>query len=84
METGILGKKLGMTRIFTEDGRWIVVTLVEVGPCAIVQRKTREIDGYEAVQLGFGGVKESGHGAEGGIEGLEAYLTTKFITQLNT
>ncbi len=59
METGILGRKLGMTRIFTEDGRWIVVTLVEAGPCKVVQRKTHDPDGYEAVQLGFGDVKES-------------------------
>jgi len=58
MRTGLLGKKLGMTRIFTEDGRWIPVTLLEVGPCAVVQRKTRETDGYEAVQLGFGDVPE--------------------------
>jgi large subunit ribosomal protein L3 len=59
MRTGLLGKKLGMTRIFTEDGRWIPVTLLEVGPCAVVQRKTRETDGYEAVQLGFGDMPES-------------------------
>ena len=59
MEIGFLGRKLGMTRIFTEDGRWIVVTLVEAGPCKVVQRKTRETDGYEAIQLGFGDVKES-------------------------
>lgn len=54
MQTGILGKKLGMTRVFTEDGRWIDVTLVEAGPCTVVQRKTTAKDGYEAVQLGFG------------------------------
>ena len=54
MQTAILGKKLGMTRVFTEDGRWIDVTLVEAGPCTVVQRKTSEKDGYEAVQLGYG------------------------------
>lgn len=54
MQTGILGKKLGMTRVFTEDGRWIDVTLVEAGPCTVVQRKTTAKDGYDAVQLGFG------------------------------
>lgn len=53
MVTGILGKKLGMTRIFTQDGRWIEVTLVQAGPCVVVQRKTEKTDGYEAVQLGF-------------------------------
>ncbi len=54
MQTAILGKKLGMTRIFTEDGRWIDVTLVEAGPCTIVQRKTAAKDGYDAVQVGYG------------------------------
>jgi large subunit ribosomal protein L3 len=57
MVEGILGKKLGMTRIFTEDGRSIPVTLVQVGPCTVVQRKTEDLDGYEAVQLGFEDVK---------------------------
>ncbi|MCX8063828.1 MAG: 50S ribosomal protein L3 [Candidatus Hydrogenedentes bacterium] len=57
MATGILGKKIGMTRIFTEDGRWIDVTLVQAGPCIVVQRKKKESDGYEAVQLGFEEIK---------------------------
>ena len=51
--TGILGKKLGMTQVFTEDGRLIPVTVVEAGPCCVVQVKTSEKDGYEAVKLGF-------------------------------
>jgi len=59
MVTGLLGRKLGMTRIFTEDGRSIPVTLLEVGPCPVVQRKTCENDRYEAVQLGFGEVRET-------------------------
>jgi large subunit ribosomal protein L3 len=54
MVTGLLGKKLGMARIFTEEGRQIAVTLLEAGPCAVVQRKMQETDGYDAVQLGFG------------------------------
>ena len=58
MLNGLLGKKLGMTRIFTEDGRWIDVTLLEAGPCTVVQRKTQGKEGYDAVQLGFGDVKE--------------------------
>lgn len=57
MTTGILGRKVGMTRIFTDDGRWVEVTLVQAGPCIVVQRKTREKDGYEAVQLGFEEIK---------------------------
>lgn len=59
MQTGLIGKKLGMTRVFTEDGRWIDVTAVEAGPCTVVQRKTKEIDGYDAVQVGFGDIDEN-------------------------
>ncbi|MEW6118191.1 MAG: 50S ribosomal protein L3 [Nitrospirota bacterium] len=51
--TGILGKKLGMTQVFTEDGRLVPVTVVEAGPCPVVQVKTPEKDGYEAVKVGF-------------------------------
>jgi large subunit ribosomal protein L3 len=54
MLNGLLGKKLGMTRIFTEDGRWIEVTLLEAGPCMVVQRKTQAQEGYDAVQIGYG------------------------------
>lgn len=50
---GILGKKLGMTQIFTDDGTSIPVTVIEAGPCLVVQRKTVERDGYDAVQLGL-------------------------------
>jgi large subunit ribosomal protein L3 len=50
---GILGRKLGMTQIFAEDGTAVPVTLVKAGPCVVVQRKTVSTDGYEAVQLGF-------------------------------
>jgi len=58
MSKGILGKKIGMTQIFDEQGRSIPVTVVEAGPCVVVQRKTVETDGYEAVQLGFEPVPE--------------------------
>ncbi|MBF0560341.1 MAG: 50S ribosomal protein L3 [Nitrospirae bacterium] len=51
--TGILGKKLGMTQVFTEDGKLIPVTVIEAGPCCVVQVKTPEKDGYEAVKVGF-------------------------------
>jgi len=50
---GMLGRKLGMTQIFTEDGTAIPVTVIKAGPCLVVQRKTTERDGYEAVQLGL-------------------------------
>ena len=59
MVTGLLGKKLGMTRVFTDDGRWVPVTLLELGPCTVVQRKTVEADGYAAAQLGIGEKRES-------------------------
>lgn len=59
MVTGLLAKKLGMTRIFTEDGRMVPVTVLEVGPCTVVQLKTAETDGYDAVQLGLGEQKEA-------------------------
>lgn len=57
MAKGILGKKIGMTQIFEADGRLIPVTVVEAGPCVVVQNKTEETDGYNAVQLGFGEIK---------------------------
>ena len=53
MNKAIVGKKIGMTQIFTDDGRLVPVTVVEAGPCKVVQKKTTESDGYEAVQVGF-------------------------------
>ena len=53
MKKAIVGKKIGMTQIFTDDGRLVPVTVVEAGPCKVVQKKTVESDGYEAVQVGF-------------------------------
>ena len=58
MKKGIIGKKLGMTQIFDEIGNVIPVTLIEAGPCVVVQKKTVENDGYDAVQLGFTDVTE--------------------------
>ena len=55
---GILGKKVGMTQIFDEKGEIIPVTVIEAGPCYVTQIKTEDKDGYQALQLGFGGVKE--------------------------
>ena len=54
----ILGTKVGMTQIFAEDGLVIPVTVVKAGPCVVVQKKTVETDGYDAVQIGFGEIKE--------------------------
>lgn len=57
MKKGILGKKIGMTQIFDENGKMIPVTVIEAGPCNVVQKKTVESDGYNALQIGFGDVK---------------------------
>ena len=73
--SGLIGKKLGMTQIFTEDGRAVGVTVLEVGPCPVVQVRTPELDGYSAVQLGFGRRREkrvrkpeAGHAARAGLD----------------
>ncbi len=72
---GLIGKKIGMTRIFDEGGAVIPVTVVEAGPCPVLQIKSAETDGYAAVQLGFGAQKdkraskaEKGHAAKAGVE----------------
>lgn len=57
MEKGIMGKKIGMTQIFDERGNVVPVTVVEAGPCVICQKKSVETDGYNAVQMGYGGIK---------------------------
>jgi len=57
MINGLLGKKIGMSQVFAADGQRIPVTVLEAGPCTILQKKTAEADGYEAVQLGFGAKK---------------------------
>ena len=83
MAKGILGKKIGMTQIFEADGRMIPVTVVEAGPCLVVQNKTEETDVYNAVQLGFGELKEKhtnkpmkGHFDKAGI------TPVKFVREL--
>ena len=58
MQKAIIGKKIGMTQIFDATGKVIPVTVIEAGPCPVVQKKTVEVDGYEAVQVGFGEKKE--------------------------
>ncbi len=55
----ILGRKVGMTSVFTDDGRYVPVTVIEAGPCTVVERKTKEKHGYEAVALAFGEIKKS-------------------------
>ena len=58
MKSAIIGKKIGMTQIFDETGKVVPVTVVLAGPCVVTQKKTAETDGYDAVQVGFGEVKE--------------------------
>ncbi|WP_166245988.1 50S ribosomal protein L3 [Paenibacillus turpanensis] len=58
MTKGILGKKIGMTQVFTEDGNVVPVTVIEAGPCVVLQKKDADNDGYEAVQIGFDDQKE--------------------------
>lgn len=83
MAKGILGKKLGMTQIFTEEGKVVPVTVIEAGPTVVMQNKTVETDGYNAVQLGFGTVKDKkvtkpqkGHFAKAGVKPV------KFIREM--
>jgi large subunit ribosomal protein L3 len=57
MNKGIIGKKLGMTQIFTEDGTLIPVTVVQAGPCIVTQKRLQDVDGYSAVQVGFESVE---------------------------
>lgn len=59
MQKGIIGKKIGMTQLFDDNGMVVPVTVIEAGPCVVVQKKTVDSDGYRAVQLGFGEVKLS-------------------------
>ncbi len=79
MKKAIIGKKLGMTQIFLPDGRLVPVTVIQAGPCTVVQKKTNEKDGYEAVQFGFETVSENrvdalvnkptkGHFAKAGVK----------------
>jgi large subunit ribosomal protein L3 len=78
---GLIGKKVGMTQIFDDEGRVVPVTVVEAGPCPVVQVKTTETDGYSAVQLGFGAQKdiraskaEKGHAGKAGVEAAPRLL----------
>jgi large subunit ribosomal protein L3 len=73
--SGLIGRKLGMTQIFTDTGAAVGVTVIEAGPCPVLQVKTAESDGYAAVQLGFGAVKERkaakaavGHAKKAGLD----------------
>ncbi|NLY30170.1 MAG: 50S ribosomal protein L3 [Firmicutes bacterium] len=77
MPKGILGRKIGMTQVFTEDGRLVPVTVIEATPNTVVQVKTKETDGYDAIQVGFGEKRETlinkpekGHLAKAGVKSV--------------
>ena len=78
---GLIGKKIGMTRIFSEEGLQVPVTVIEAGPCPVVQVRSENQDGYQAIQLGFGSKKvkqaskaEIGHSATAGLEAVPGLL----------
>ncbi len=85
MKQAIIGKKIGMTQIFDENGKVIPVTVIEAGPCVVVQKKTTENDGYEALQVGFGDLKphkvnkpQKGHFAKGDVAPKRTLKEFKF------
>jgi large subunit ribosomal protein L3 len=78
---GLIGRKIGMTRVFTDEGKSVPVTVLEAGPCTVVQVKSHDTDGYEAVQVGFGERKhklstraELGHAAGAGLDAAPRLL----------
>ncbi len=80
----ILGKKIGMTQVFTPDGTVVPVTVVKAGPCVVVQKKTAETDGYSALQIGFGDIKaknvnkpSAGHFKKAGVDALRTLREIK-------
>ena len=80
----ILGKKLGMTRVFMDNGEAIPVTVIEAGPCSVVHRKTQDKDGYDAYQVGFGATRKklvdkpkAGHFAQSKVE------PTRYLKEIN-
>jgi large subunit ribosomal protein L3 len=84
---GLIGRKLGMTQLFNEEGGAVPVTVIQAGPCPVVQVKTAETDGYEAVQLGYGTRKEKhatrariGHAEKAGLDAAPAVLREFRVT----
>ena len=89
MKKAIVGTKIGMTQVFTEDGRLVPVTVIEAGPCTVVQMKNVETDGYNAVQVGFGELTEKrakallnkpelGHYAKAGVDAKRVLREFRF------
>lgn len=91
MQKAIIGKKIGMTQIFDENGNVVPVTVVEAGPCVVSQKKTVENDGYAAVQLGFGDLKPGrvnkpmkGHFEKGGVAPKRTLREFRLMTSTHT
>lgn len=89
MKKAILGRKLGMTQIFDENGKIVPVTVVEAGPCVVLQKKTVEKEGYDAIQLGFADIRESlvnkpkkGHFAKAGAP-LKRFIKELRLENIN-
>jgi large subunit ribosomal protein L3 len=80
---GILGEKLGMTQVFTEEGRAVPVTVIAAGPCRVVQVKTGDGDGYAAVQLGYGARGRSSKGLAGHFKKADVE-PTRYLVELRT
>ena len=79
MTKGILGRKVGMTQVYTAKGEAIPVTVIQAGPCHVLQLRTREKDGYEAIQLGF--LDKARRSARRSERGHVASLTSKRATK---
>ncbi len=82
---GIIGKKIGMTQLFLENGECVAATAIEAGPCTVIQVKTRERDGYDAVQLGFGNSKRLNKAEKGHLRGFGDHpCLHEFLTPAGT
>jgi len=79
---GLLGRKLGMTQLFDKEGRLIPVTVIEAGPCFVVQKKTVETDGYNAVQLGFGKGRNVNGPLSGHFEKAKVSAAPKYLREI--
>ncbi|WP_026883285.1 50S ribosomal protein L3 [Clostridium akagii] len=91
MKKAILGKKLGMTQIFNEAGKVIPVTVIEAGPCVVLQKKTVEKDGYDAIQVGFHDKREGlvnkpvkGHFAKAGVTTYKRFIKELRLEDIST
>ena len=84
MVTGLIGRKIGMTQLFDEEGKFVPVTVIEAGPCPVLQIKTKDQDGYEALQLGFGvrRVKTSNRPDMGRIKKVGLEKPVRFVKEV--